>query len=57
MSLDNLLRLGLIEIPFNITYGDDTIYELVRKTDSYIQIIPLYNFLKNKITHKTLSHV
>ena len=38
MSLDNLLRLGLIEIPFNITYGDDTIYELVRKTDSYIQI-------------------
>ena len=57
MSLDNLLRLGLIEIPFNITYGDDTIYELVRKTDSYIQIIPLYNFLKNKITHKALSNV
>ena len=35
MSIDNLLRLGLIEIPLGMHYTDDQIYSLVRNTDHY----------------------
>ena len=38
VSLDNLVRLGLIEIPYGISYTDDNNYEQIRKTTSYIKI-------------------
>lgn len=35
VSFDNLIRLGLIEVPFGIFYKDDRIYDMVRNTDFY----------------------
>lgn len=35
VSLDNLLRLGLIDIPFGTSYTENRIYDMVRITKSY----------------------
>ena len=37
ISFDNLIRLGLIEIPFGQSYADDTGYDIIRNTDYYIK--------------------
>lgn len=38
VSIDNLIRLGLIEIPYDRSYTNDENYEHVRKTTDYIGI-------------------
>ena len=38
ISLDNLIRLGLIEIPYGTSYTNKDNYEPVRNTTNYIKI-------------------
>lgn len=38
VSIDNLIRLGLIEIPFDLHYSNNQIYNAVRKTSTYMEI-------------------
>lgn len=35
ISINNLMRLGLIEIPYNKAYSDDSIYDTIRNTDFF----------------------
>lgn len=35
VAIDNLERMGLIEIPFGISYTEDSIYEPIRNTSAY----------------------
>ena len=45
-------------IVYSYSLNSVQILELVKKEIASIKLLtPLYNFLKNKITHKTLSHV
>ena len=39
-----------------LKFNDIDLYNY-KNSDNYTKITPLYNFLKNKITHKVLSHV
>lgn len=35
IALDNLVRMGLIEIPFGEKYTEDSVYEMIRNTNAY----------------------
>lgn len=35
VAIDNLERMGLIEIPYGINYAEDSIYEMIRNTSAY----------------------
>lgn len=39
MSIDNLLRLGLIEIPYGVAYVEDEVYNIIRNTKHFKEII------------------
>lgn len=49
LSLDNLSRLGLIEIPSNMHYTDDTIYNIIRETEYYKEIKKQLQSMHGKI--------
>lgn len=50
VSLDNLIRLGLIEIPFGESYTNDQVYDKVRATDYYMEI-------KSELEKKNLGKI
>lgn len=49
-SIDNLLRLGLIEIPYGMRYVDDKIYDMIRNTVHYKE-------LKEKLLAFNIGHI
>lgn len=52
VSVDNLIRLGLISVPFDMSFLDDSGYNYIRKTDVYAAIASELDSIHNR---KTLS--
>lgn len=57
ISIDNLLRLGLIEIPYGVNYTMKEHYSVVRCTDSYIEKKALLEALNLGKVHENEKYI
>lgn len=57
LSLDNLLRLNLIEIPSGLYYLDDSIYDPIRNNDFYRQTKKQLQLMSSEQVDETLKYI